>query len=1523
MSQLSTVSGNDRVASISEPPSAFNSPTSHRDTLPLSGEIVLAEDTHPELDVNHGLAVPAPVSKGQPSWDGFNATPIAEEEAFHYEKRPDLATEVVDQPQDINTETNLAPASGLTPSKSERSNSDDTRFYSMPDGSPEESEWVMVSPQLDLHVASADAVPTSSQIAPALPEPKLDDVSATEVPASTMHSNARFESESDITEKPTPPAGVVAFPTSSQEALEGVEPALHQPHTSTTSGIDSFTDTHDIPIPPKHALHHKRASIDLVKRASLDLAGTPQQTLAPTHAGAEPYEATQRTVNDEREVSPERHENPTTTSWLSSGTKSHSRNVSSISVLDRPRGAPVEESTTPVSAAAVSPINANFPLTHSIQQPTQTVSESQIPADPQQQQNKSTFLPPIRRTSTFGIGFGPRQKQTRFPIEDDEDVPRPTSQDWNDSTCQVNHEHGDDCLVIKDAQVAYENKRVSQTSLEQDSTLEHASIVQSSPVRPKMVRVSSSEQSQRAIATKQSDPNLFTPTLNGQPGSSNNRQSQDSWRPNVASPLAEVSHNPRTDGPGPQSRTSWEPQRARGSSGSAAQAAYGERAPWVSAQSKAFEQPPSSAQRYPELFQAGIDRDGGDLPAYYYQQPIAREEAFLPRQQTSEYEIPGVGPPADMPRSNSSRRGSKEFFRELGGRLSRGTSRERNGSRSRDGAVTTPPRPFGSRGNDNSASSVASEEGREQQKRRSSFFGTMNRASTVGLGPPQSRESVVAHHSGSRTDLLASGRQSPAPDPKKRFLFGNSSTAAKVKSNRLGKAATSGNLEDSGKKKRFSGLTGLFGKSEGGSRTSIPAPTRLDTTKNLSNHERQPLSSTLSNPNIQPGYSSPSQAVYTPPTNSHQEFTTGSSSWPNKLTTNGGRSSSRSRMLSKFTASSSPQHETPPKSTVLETKNKNRRPSAAGLFGGFMGRKHSSQQEREKSDESRSQASTSHTPQPLPQAQTYTDLQQEQQQQQLYDQPYRQNSDVSRAQTFQNPHDSRRGPPGGPEQRFERGSQRGRQTVREPEYDNVPIPGGYNLVRGQGAMASPTQYDPRGINQYQQDSNQGQTPMSTQQHSSQSYMYQTQTRGQSQYDSTSPSGHDSLRGRSIPATSQAPKYSADRTGDQFQIHNTHHLDQASAPSPVTRNKPPSFGALETFEAHQARSANRRISSEDVLARSPARLPEGQQRPYKLSLPGDNEEDERPMPVKKDSPVVVTNSRFSATLISGKPKHESVQRLQNPTINHPGSPASYALPDASYSPINPAAKDLPPPPTMPPNWESQSSHLDPQYTSPNSPLLNQNGFGGVDRSNTHRTAVSAISQVSHLSNNENSPVVDPGASAHDKESGIYQNSRSRSPSITPERMVSPEPNPDRGRRDDRGTSREAIPSSQIKNSQVVRGPSPDLYDASPRLPITQTLTAPSPKPSPKPSPIQTTFTTSKPVAPIRMVTPEPNTLAPGSHGVRRSITPASEEKIFVGHGGGSGGIVHEMDADPTPSMSATSYPGQEWNPYSGGWDDGLD
>ncbi len=123
--------------------------------------------------------------------------------------------------------------------------------------------------------------------------------------------------------------------------------------------------------------------------------------------------------------------------------------------------------------------------------------------------------------------------------------------------------------------------------------------------------------------------------------------------------------------------------------------------------------PPSSAQRYPELFQSTqpvdnqheptspqsradssqlaqeVKDDGEHLPGEY---PTV-EKGYLPRQQATEYALPGVGPPADEEKEKErngrhSKRGPG-IFKEISGRLSSVASRERTSRQ-----VSREPRPL-------------------------------------------------------------------------------------------------------------------------------------------------------------------------------------------------------------------------------------------------------------------------------------------------------------------------------------------------------------------------------------------------------------------------------------------------------------------------------------------------------------------------------------------------------------------------------------------------------------------------------------------------------------------------------------------------------------------------------------------------------------------------------------------------------------------------------------------------------------
>lgn len=142
--------GVNRANTTSGDISTTDSPASRasRNESYSSSEVIQDRQANPEgeIDDHHGVRHASPFSQEQPSWDPFTATPIAEEEAFQFQDRPN-------HPNPQTSEANDTPAGHLTPGEdglatSTRS-SGETRFYSVPDGSPEMNEWVMVSPGHD------------------------------------------------------------------------------------------------------------------------------------------------------------------------------------------------------------------------------------------------------------------------------------------------------------------------------------------------------------------------------------------------------------------------------------------------------------------------------------------------------------------------------------------------------------------------------------------------------------------------------------------------------------------------------------------------------------------------------------------------------------------------------------------------------------------------------------------------------------------------------------------------------------------------------------------------------------------------------------------------------------------------------------------------------------------------------------------------------------------------------------------------------------------------------------------------------------------------------------------------------------------------------------------------------------------------------------------------------------------------------------------------------------------------------
>jgi hypothetical protein len=113
------------------------------------------------------------------------------------------------------------------------------------------------------------------------------------------------------------------------------------------------------------------------------------------------------------------------------------------------------------------------------------------------------------------------------------------------------------------------------------------------------------------------------------------------------------------------------------------------------------------------------------------------------------------------------------------------------------------------------------------------------------------------------------------------------------------------------------------------------------------------------------------------------------------------------------------------------------------------------------------------------------------------------------------------------------------------------------------------------------------------------------------------------------------------------------------------NLTPNFGTTELIES-QLSHLPRRLSRDDILARSPARSPEGQQRPYELRLPGEEEDrDIRSTRKNKEMPIISppSDTRPSVPISDPeKPPNRTIRRLAQPVIRHPQSPAGYPLPD---------------------------------------------------------------------------------------------------------------------------------------------------------------------------------------------------------------------------------------------------------------------
>lgn len=1249
-----------------------------------------------ETNVGDDLQPPAPIGKNQPSWDPFNATPIAEEEAYQFEENSQNQSHIAES-HTLGSLSVIADAASTT----QRSNSEDAQFHDALEEPNELNEWVMVSKNREQEPRSNPRPEfyQGAQQETQLEEPEVSDQESISFPI--MGAKA-------------PPAPTTLSETYISKAAQDQQAnkysVLNRPRGESYASV----------------LDRPRFSYEAPRAMPKEATPSPPRPSAP------PSQLSDRAIQLLGSSSP--HAN----TGRGTGRQDTTASTEPKVVIDY-RIQPND--TQPQYKAPPGPPPGRIEIN-----PTriQTGVQSSQAADEPQSTTSFKGLPPIRRTSTFGIGFSARHPKKRFAIDDDEPIPSNSAQHIHSSANTIAAANAAAAAGILNP----EARRPSQEYIRPPQTQTSAN--QPDSTRPPLAHATTSERSQYSLFP--APPKLYdAPKAADYPA----RRSQDSWRPNGSPTTKRMSGQSFVQGPEILN--------------------HGDRGRPLSNQAptRTFETPPSAAQRYPSLFrpeQPDFEvQDGGDLPAHHYQAPIPREEAFLPRQQTNEYSLPGVGPPADEPRPSSRR--NSGVWNEIGNKIRR-ASQERRNSIQREPEPQAPGHNRNqSQGNGYAESSIASEDTKDQNKLRAKFFGI--RSSTGGLGGLlQSKESMVAHHPGSRVDLLHSPTQSSfASTERKRPFFGNSISNFSekgLKATKLSRGFTTGAVtEEPGKKKRFSNLTTIFGRSKDGFVKSRE-PSRPQATRELSNNDRQPLESPA-----------PTQSMFP----RHPAV-------PQRRTKEPIKEAPRAAIqpknfLAKIAGASD--------QTRSQEESKTRKSSATGLLSGIMGRRSYQQDKR---DDSSSQGTKSQGSQPkslrpnqVPPARTYSDLQEQ-------STPVAQYGPQA---PWIDPVTGRAAAASMSQQHPLPDPDRGRRTSRqaEPRYDNVPIPGGYQSVRAEG-VPKPGSLE----TQIQQPSPR----------------YAPHQSGSNTTSPTSPS---------LPG---GPR---------------RFMDQVPNPSPPPPTSPSSHHTLSNIGAaplgfFDSQRSNRRISREDLLARSPARAPTGQQRPYQLSLPEDPEERE---------PIDAASVRSPQT---------AILRLPQPTVRHPASPAGYPLPDeVVFSPINPQAASYPAPP--PPNW-------------PRAPEERDGGFlgvgGGLDRSNT---GISAVSGMSGPRGQESRDMLGP---QKDRGRDVTPSPTPPTPGVTP-----PPPHANstsnsqlENFRRANLQARDANQGLDIRRTEVERGVSPDLYSASPKMPKVE--------------------------------------------GRERG----QEEKIYYDpeRAGGE----EEEEEHEAAVMVATSYPGQEWNPYAGVVDDGY-
>lgn len=134
-----------------------------RDADQSTTESEINEEVEDRDRVDDSLAPPRPIGKHQPSWDPFNATPIAEEQGSGYDPRPNQQSYPFPISPTQHQPSKLLVSSGIV-SKDDRTDSRDGNLHDgVEDQTSIKNDWVMVTPEaeIDKNVSKPDIPPQS------------------------------------------------------------------------------------------------------------------------------------------------------------------------------------------------------------------------------------------------------------------------------------------------------------------------------------------------------------------------------------------------------------------------------------------------------------------------------------------------------------------------------------------------------------------------------------------------------------------------------------------------------------------------------------------------------------------------------------------------------------------------------------------------------------------------------------------------------------------------------------------------------------------------------------------------------------------------------------------------------------------------------------------------------------------------------------------------------------------------------------------------------------------------------------------------------------------------------------------------------------------------------------------------------------------------------------------------------------------------------------------------------------------